>query len=174
MMHLPTNSATCGTTAFPSALSRSNRAGTPLATRQNPVSAVSPNRHCTTAPASVQTHCRSLSALDTPPASPGVAVYRRNRSWKQTASAPSLPPTMNTRSRMCGASTAAAGIQSHPTSYPSEAKSRRTPPKSRPSSADSSPGTFSPSTHLGRTTSHTRHISSQSHRSSSRPLRLPA
>ena len=62
----------------------------------------------------------------------------------------------------------------HSASYPLSERFRSIPAKSLPESADSSPGTFSISTHSGRTQQTTRQNSGQSHLSSSLPFLFPA
>src|SRR5688572_2564396 len=67
----------------------------------------------------------------------------------------------NTLCRVCGAPTAHAESIPHSASYPALAKSLRMVPKNRPSSLESSPGTFSTTTHLGLTSQTSRCISDQ-------------
>lgn len=62
----------------------------------------------------------------------------------------------------------------HPASYPVAARSRRTRPKNRPCSLDSSPGTFSATTHLGLTSQMTLANSPHRSRSSADARRFPA
>jgi hypothetical protein len=57
----------------------------------------------------------------------------------------------------------------HPTRYPSAAKSARIAPKNRPSSTESSPGTFSSTNHRGEVAPRSRHTSGQRFRSSRLP-----
>lgn len=68
---------------------------------------------------------------------------------------------MKTRRRRCGAPTPAAESTPHSASYPAEARSRRIFPKNRPSSLESSPGTFSATIHRGRVSQTSRYISPQ-------------
>jgi len=76
----------------------------------------------------------------------------------------------NTRSRRCGAPTAAAGMQSHCALYPSEARSARTCPNPR----ERWPATFSNNANRGLTTRrHSANIG-QRWRSSFCPRRTPA
>jgi hypothetical protein len=77
---------------------------------------------------------------------------------------------MKTRSRRCGAPTAAAGMQSHSASYPHAAS----PPMTSSNPAVRSPGTFSSKTPRGRRTLMHRSRCGHSHLSSSCAFRRPA
>lgn len=82
------------------------------------------------------------------PRQPDLPVASRGEPASASASARgrSAYPRMKTRSRICGAPTAAAGMQCHSASYPNEASVPRTASSPRTSNAE----TFSTTTYRGR------------------------